>query len=111
MKSGEGRSLAGDDTTWLEERVEHYRREIGPIHLFVIQGGSEESSRLHVARTVCRRYERMIVSGKYLLKISPHVLSYANRLSSVLFMMAIAANRRKGIEEEIWDIRPPSKGE
>lgn len=91
--------------------MEYYRREVGPIHLFVIQGGSEASAFLHVARTVCRRYERMVVSGKDLLGISQHVLSYANRLSSVLFMMSLATNRRLSVKEEIWDIRPPSNGE
>ncbi len=110
IKAGTGRSLTQEHTNWLEERVEHYRREVGPIHLFVIQGGSQEAAFLHVARTVCRRYERMVVSGKEVLEISPFVLSYANRLSSVLFMMAVASNKRLSVKEEIWDIRPPSKG-
>ena len=111
IKAGTGRNLTGADTKWLEERVEYYRKEVGPIHLFVIQGGSEEAAYLHVARTVCRRYERMVVSGKELLGISPDVLSYANRLSSVLFMMALASNKRMSVKEEIWDIRPPSKSQ
>lgn len=111
IKSGEGRHLMESDTKWLEERVDHYRKEVGPIHLFVVQGGSEEASFLHVARTVCRRYERAIVSGQDILQVSPDVLSYANRLSSVLFMMSLAANRRNGVKEEIWDIRPPSGNE
>ena len=109
LKAGTGRSLNEGDTKWLEERVEYYRREVGPIHLFVIQGGSEGAAYLHVARTVCRRYERMVISGKELLGIGPDVLSYANRLSSVLFMMAVAAKKRMSVKEEIWDIRPPSK--
>lgn len=109
IKAGTGRSLGEEHTRWLEERVEYYRKEVGPIHLFVIQGGSEEAAFLHVARTVCRRYERLVVSGKGLLDISPHVLSYANRLSSVLFMMALASNKRRSAREEIWDIRPPSR--
>lgn len=111
LKAGQGRALNENDTKWLEDRVDHYRREVGPIRLFVIQGGSEEAATLHVARTVCRRYERMVASGREELEISPHVLSYANRLSSVLFMMSLAANRRLSIKEEIWDIRPPSKNE
>ena len=111
IKAGTGRNLTGADTKWLEERVEYYRKEVGPIHLFVIQGGSEEAAYLHVARTVCRRYERMVVSGKELLGIFPDVLSYANRLSSVLFMMALASNKRMSVKEEIWDIRPPSKSQ
>ena len=109
IKVGTGRSLKEEDTKWLEDRVDYYRKEVGPVHLFVIQGGSEDAALLHVARTVCRRYERMVVSGKEMLGISEHVLSYANRLSSVLFMMALAANRRLSLKEEIWDIRPHSE--
>lgn len=106
---GKGRKLEEGNTKWLEERVEHYRREIGPVRLFVIPGGSEESAVLHVARTVCRRLERIIVSLSEELEISEVVLSYINRLSSVLFMMAIAANRRLSINEKVWELRSGSK--
>ena len=57
---GGGRKLSPENTTWLEERVHHYRKEIGPIRLFVIPGGTRESAILHVSRTVCRRLERVI---------------------------------------------------
>lgn len=106
---GEGRKLEQDNTTWLEERVEHYRRENGSIRLFVIPGGSEESATLHVARTVCRRLERIIVSLSEELDINEVVLSYINRLSSVLFMMAIAANRRQSVVERVWELKSRSQ--
>ena len=105
---GEGRKLSPDNTKWLEELVEHYRMEVGPIRLFVIPGGSEESAILHVARTVCRRLERVIVGSAVELQVSSDVLTYINRLSSVLFMMALSANRRKGVKEEIWELRSRS---
>lgn len=108
---GKGRTLSHDNTVWLEERVEHYRKEIGPIRLFVIPGGSQESAALHVARTVCRRLERIIVSLADELEISPEVLSYINRTSSVLFMMAIAANRRQSVKEKVWELRRGSRDE
>lgn len=109
IMKGEGRKLEAANTTWLEERVDHYRRENGPVRLFVIPGGSEESAVLHVARTVCRRLERIIVSLSDELEISEVVLSYINRLSSVLFMMAIAANRRMSIEERVWELKRSSR--
>ncbi len=105
---GEGRKLSPENTVWLEERVDHYRKEVGPIKLFVIPGGSEESAILHVARTVCRRLERVIVGSEEELQVSSEVLTYINRLSSVLFMMALAANRRNGVKEEIWELRSRS---
>ena len=102
---GNGRSLSPEDTLWLEQRVDHYRKEVGPTRLFVVPGGSEQSASLHIARTVCRRLERRIVAISEPLKVSEHVLSYINRLSSVLFMMALAANRRLSVKERIWELR------
>lgn len=102
------RNITEDRVKWLEGRVENYRKEVGKIRLFVVQGGSREASILHVARTVARRFERTIVVAAQGKKISPHVLAYANRLSSVLFMQALAANKRKGIEERIWSINRES---
>lgn len=110
IMSGKRRHLTHENTLWLEERVEHYRSEVGPIRLFVIQGGSEEAAVLHVARTVCRRLERIIVSAAHVISISEDVLSYINRLSSVLFMMSLAANRRLGVSETVWPINPPDGG-
>ncbi len=105
---GEGRTLSPDNTKWLEERVDHYQKEVGPIRLFVIPGGTEDSAALHVARTVCRRLERVIVACAEEMKVSDAVLSYINRLSSVLFMMALAANRRHSVGEKIWELKPRS---
>lgn len=105
---GEGRKLTMENTTWLEGRVAHYQKEIGPIRLFIIPGGTEDSAVLHVARTVCRRLERVIASCAEEMKVAREVLSYINRLSSVLFMMALAANRRHGAEEKIWELRSRS---
>ncbi|HKJ96366.1 MAG TPA: cob(I)yrinic acid a,c-diamide adenosyltransferase [Thermoplasmataceae archaeon] len=108
LADGKKRTIQEERTKWLEERVYRYREEIGKIQLFVVPGGSMESAVLHVARTVARRLERSIVVASQSKKISPHVLSYANRLSSLLFMHALAANKRKGIEEKIWSINRES---
>lgn len=105
---GEGRTLSAENTTWLEERVDYYRKEVGPVKLFIIPGGTEESAVLHVARTVCRRLERVIAGSVEEMETSTHVLSYINRLSSVLFMMALAANKRLSVGEKIWELRPRS---
>jgi len=90
---------------WLEERVVAYRKETGPVRLFVVPGGSEEASLLHVARTVARRIERGVVSLSKEVEVNRWVIVYLNRLSSLLFIMAVASNKRKGVEERIYDIR------
>ncbi|MBP1357565.1 MAG: ATP:cob(I)alamin adenosyltransferase, partial [Sulfolobus sp.] len=82
-----------------------YRKESGPVRLFVVPGGCETASQIHIARAVCRRVERNAV--KYSKEIGMeqrwHIV-YLNRLSSLLFSMAVLANKRKGISERIYDI-------
>ena len=106
LTESNGRKLSEDDVAWLEDRVNFYRKEIGKIVLFVIPGGSKESSALHVARTVSRRLERLLVLYAHEKKQSVVVMKYANRVSSLLFMLALASNKRQGIEERIWPLRP-----
>ncbi|AEB94453.1 cob(I)yrinic acid a,c-diamide adenosyltransferase [Metallosphaera cuprina] len=90
---------------WLEERTIQYRKESGPIKLFVVPGGSEEASALHVARSVVRRLERNAVKYSKELEVkNKTTIVYLNRLSSMLFSMAVVANKRKGIPESYYDI-------
>lgn len=108
LADGRKRTISEDRVKWLEERVYKYKGEIGKIQLFVVPGGSRESSVLHSARTIARRFERTVVIASSIKTINPHVLSYANRLSSLLFMHALAANKRLGIQERIWTINRES---
>lgn len=108
LADGKKRVITEERVKWLEDRVFVYREEIGKIKLFVVPGGSVESAALHMARTVARRLERTIVAASRIKEIDPVVLSYANRLSSMLFMHALAANKRLGVEEKIWSINRES---
>ncbi|MCL4420330.1 MAG: cob(I)yrinic acid a,c-diamide adenosyltransferase [Candidatus Thermoplasmatota archaeon] len=99
------RTITEDRVTWLEERTMVYKREIGPLRLFVIPGGSKESTSAHMARTVARRLERAVVEASSDIDVDKVILSYLNRISSLLFQIAIVSNKRLGISEEIWDIR------
>ncbi|AWR94797.1 cob(I)yrinic acid a,c-diamide adenosyltransferase [Acidianus brierleyi] len=93
-----------DFVKWLEERTVYYRKESGPIKLFVIPGGSEEASHIHVARSVVRRIERNSVKYSKELEFNKWIIVYLNRLSSLLFSMAVVANKRKEVKEENYDI-------
>jgi len=93
-----------DFVKWLEERTIYYRKESGPIKLFVIPGGSEEASHIHVARSVVRRIERNSVKYSKELEFNKWIIVYLNRLSSLLFSMAVVANKRKEVKEENYDI-------
>lgn len=101
---GKKRKLEEERLEWLEKITLKYREEIGKIRLFVIPGGSESATSLHVARVVSRSMERKIVSLSKEIEISSTVLKYSNRLSSALFMMALVSNKRLGIQEKIWDV-------
>lgn len=96
--------ITEENMKWIENRTIEYRKETGPVKLFVIPGGSEEASYLHILRSVARRVERNAVKYSRELNFNKWIIVYLNRLSSLLFAMAIAANKRNGISERIYDI-------
>jgi cob(I)alamin adenosyltransferase len=85
-------------TSWLEERCDEVNSTLTPLKSFVLPGGSPAAAHLHVARTVCRRAERLAVAcGE---EVSPEVVRYLNRLSDLLFILSRGANAG---EEPLWD--------
>jgi cob(I)alamin adenosyltransferase len=85
----------------LEGWIDALETELPPLRRFILAGGSSVGAALHVARTVCRRAERRIVSlGPD--AVEPEVVAYVNRLSDFLFVLARAANRRAGVAEMEW---------
>jgi cob(I)alamin adenosyltransferase len=86
----------------LEGWIDKYDKELPQLDKFILCGGNEESALLHVARTVCRRAERRIVSLKKVEEIDKHVLKYINRLSDYLFTAARLATHRAGKEDIKW---------
>ncbi len=68
---------------------------------FILPGGSPLSARLHLARTVCRRAERAVVTLQQQAPINPQVLIYLNRLSDLLFVLARVANDN-GQRDRLW---------
>ena len=94
-------AVTGEDVTRLEEWIDRLESELPPLRRFILPGGSRNAAGLHVARTICRRAERSIVSlGAE--AIEPELLIYLNRLSDLLFVMGRAANRRSGAAEAEW---------
>ncbi|HVT57795.1 MAG TPA: cob(I)yrinic acid a,c-diamide adenosyltransferase [Thermoanaerobaculia bacterium] len=89
----------------LEELMDELNEELGPLANFILPGGSLAAAHLHVARTVCRRAERQLVSLSRLESIGPWTLRYLNRLSDALFVMARFENRGKGISDLLWNSR------
>lgn len=72
------------------------------VNAFVLPGGTPLSAKTHVARSVCRRAERRILALARLEYVDPLLLSYFNRLSDYLFILARYLNHIAGVEEITW---------
>jgi cob(I)alamin adenosyltransferase len=94
-------AVTADDIARLEGWIDLLEGELPPLRRFILAGGSATGAALHVARTVCRRAERAMV-GLGPDAFEPDLLTYVNRLSDLLFVMARAANRRAGVAETEW---------
>lgn len=86
----------------LERAIDACERELEPLRAFILPGGTPKSAALHVARTVCRRAERQVVALRRDVDVPDLVVTYLNRLSDLLFMLARVANRRAGAGEVTW---------
>lgn len=84
----------------LEKEMACLEKRLPKLTKFVLPGGSQVASFLHVARCVARRAERDLVALKKKDKFDPAILVYLNRLSDFLFLLAREANRQRGIGEK-----------
>ena len=86
----------------LEAEIDFLQSAVGPLANFILPGGSRAAASLHVARTVCRRAERLCVRLSEDEAVSPLSLRYLNRLSDWLFAAPRLENARAGIEDPLW---------
>jgi cob(I)alamin adenosyltransferase len=82
----------------LEADCDALNERLPDLKSFVLPGGEEAAARVHVARAVCRRAERVALDAQ----VSPLALVYLNRLSDLLFILARAANAAAGRDEPLW---------
>lgn len=91
--------ITAAQTEWVEQQIDHYNEGLKPLTSFILPGGTPLAATLHVARTVVRRAERMVV--ELMAKepdVSGAVMIYLNRLSDLLFVMARVANGSGGTD-------------
>jgi cob(I)alamin adenosyltransferase len=95
------RAVDQEDVEALEAAIDAAETELEPLRHFVMPCGCEAAVRLHVARTTCRRAERVIVAlgGE---GVDPAVLRWVNRLSDLLFVQARWANHEAGVPDVPW---------
>jgi cob(I)alamin adenosyltransferase len=86
----------------LEQAIDDAESELEPLRAFIVPGGTPKSAALHVARTVCRRAERHVVTLQRTVELPGLVVIYLNRLSDLLFTLARLANKRAGAGEVTW---------
>lgn len=98
-------SLAEGDVQFLEKEIDGMDAEIPPMRFFVLPGGHQSISFCHVARTVCRRAERLTIALHDQELIEPLVIKYLNRLSDYLFVLCRKMTHELGAEETPWKPR------
>ena len=86
---------------WIDEMIE----ATGTLKNFILPGGSIGAAQLHVARTICRRAERDVLTLARAEAIGGLVMPYLNRLSDLLFVMARYENQQHGGPESLWNSR------
>jgi cob(I)alamin adenosyltransferase len=86
----------------LESDLDRFNENLPPLKDFILPGGSESAARCHLARTVCRRAERLMVSLGKIEDINEVSLRYLNRLSDLLFVIARVLARADGGSEVLW---------
>jgi cob(I)alamin adenosyltransferase len=86
----------------LEHMIDGHEAKLEPLKNFILPGGTPKAAAFHLARTVCRRAERAVVSLARAQKISPSIVKYLNRLSDLLFVLARATNAQAGRPDVTW---------
>jgi cob(I)alamin adenosyltransferase len=89
--------------TALEREIDDWNESLPALRSFVLPGGGVVAAYLHLARTVCRRAERLIVRLRDAEPIGEQVLPYVNRLSDALFVMSRHASRIYAEPEPLWE--------
>ena len=86
----------------MEQDLDRFNEDLPPLKDFILPGGSESAARCHLARTVCRRAERVLVTLAREEDVNKASVRYLNRLSDLLFVMARVLARADGGSEVIW---------
>jgi cob(I)alamin adenosyltransferase len=100
-RGGERLRIAPAQVERLEREIDAMNESLSPLNSFVLPGGSKVSAHLHMARTIVRRAERLMVALAAQESINPAALQYANRLSDHLFVASRFAND-KGARDVLW---------
>jgi cob(I)alamin adenosyltransferase len=96
-------NVTGKQVEWIEQQIDALNEDLPPLRSFILPGGTPAASYLHLARTMCRRAERLMIElrdqpGE---AVTPEAIQYVNRLSDFLFVAGRHANDR-GAKDILW---------
>jgi cob(I)alamin adenosyltransferase len=94
--------IQAEHVSQLERVLDHHNADLEPLKEFILPGGSRAGALCHLARTVCRRAERRVVSLASVQSLSPYCQQYLNRLSDLLFVLSRVINRGDGSSDVLW---------
>lgn len=86
----------------LEAEIDRVEAELKPLRSFILPGGTTKAAAFHLARAVCRRAERQVVTLHQQTRIPPVVIPYLNRLSDLLFQLARLCNAESETPDRTW---------
>lgn len=88
----------------LEAEIDRLEAELPPLTQFILPGGTAAAAQIHLARTICRRAERLVVHLGHQpgVDVPHHLIAYLNRLSDFLFVLARVVNHRAGVSDTPW---------
>lgn len=102
--------VTGAEIAALEQEMDGMNFGLPALRSFVLPGGSRLNAELHLARTVCRRAERIAVALAREEEMQPEAIRYLNRLSDALFVWSRWANWKLGLTEVLWEPNLASSG-
>lgn len=96
-------NVTGKQVAWIEQQIDTLNEALAPLRSFILPGGTPAAAYLHLARTMCRRAERLMIElrdqpGE---AVTPEAIQYVNRLSDFLFVAGRHAND-KGEKDVLW---------
>ncbi|HBP86546.1 MAG: cob(I)yrinic acid a,c-diamide adenosyltransferase [Nitrospira sp.] len=99
-------TVTPEDVAHLEHLIDECQQDLTPLKEFILPGGGQLAALLHVARTVCRRAERLCVTLSKEESIAKELVIFLNRLSDALFVFARWVAKKQGEGEFLWEREP-----
>jgi len=97
--------ITPEDIGYLESEIDKMDKKLPPMTKFTLPGGNDIVSYCHIARTVCRRCERLIIELNQTAEVNELVIQYVNRLSDYLFVLSRMLTLELNAKEEFWEPR------